>query len=135
MMMFQKRVLAVIVGGLFGFGSTAAVADAGSAFPKDNSRDYAAPVVVIADAGSSFPKDNSRDYVAPVVVIADAGSPFPKDNSRDYVAPVVVVADAGSPFPKDNSRDYATPIDGMYLAKPEAQGAFPKDDGIDRAIV
>jgi hypothetical protein len=113
MMMFQKRVLVVIVGGLFGFGSTAAVADAGSPFPKDNSRDYAAPVVLIADAGSSFPKDNSRDYVAPVVVIADAGSPFPKDNSRDY----------------------ATPIDGMYLAKPEAQGAFPKDDGIDRAIV
>ena len=88
--MFQKRVLAVIVGGLFGFGSTAAVADAGGSFPKDN--------------------------------------------SRDYTAPVVVIADAGSPFPKDNSRDYAAPADGIHLAKPEAQGAFPKDNGIDRAI-
>ena len=62
------------------FGPLAASAD--SAFPKDNSNDYAAPFSV-SERDGAFPRDNSNDYGIRIAA-TDGDSVYPRDNSNDY---------------------------------------------------
>ena len=77
--MLKRIALAALVTGIT-LAPVAALAD--SAFPKDNSNDYAAPFSV-SERDSAFPRDDSNDYGIRIAA-ADGDSVYPRDNSNDY---------------------------------------------------